>query len=87
MITKAAVKIWIDNLQKEIIIPCHRHSDAYQILHEFGYKPREGYRVIEEGFLDEDDNFLDRVAAKKHAIDHHQLIVSDYSALYSEDLW
>ena len=44
MITSAAVKIFDFRQNKEIIIPCHRHCDAFFILKEFGYKPHDEYK-------------------------------------------
>ena len=89
MITKAAVKIFDERQQKEIIIPCHRHSDAFYILHAFGYKAKQEYREIAQGFLDENDNFLNRVEAWEEARRCRQLKMVDptYHCLFSEDLW
>lgn len=93
MVCRAAVKI-IDLRQngKEVTIPCHRHCDAFQILHDFGYK-REDYKEVAQGFLDEHDNFMTRLEAMDHAIktgqiDLHYCHVSPIGKeLYSEDLW
>lgn len=89
MITKAAVKIMDLRQNKEIIIPCHRHCDAFQILYTLGYKKQVDYRTIAEGFLDENDVFLDRYNAWLEAVRSKQLMVIDNSCkeLYSEDLW
>ena len=91
MITKAAVKIFDVKQNKEMIIPCHRHCDAYEILYNFGYKKNIDYYTIQEGFLDEDDNFLDRHRAYLEAMYDHQLMVVDKNIkcqeLFSEDLW
>ena len=89
MIAKAAVKIMDLRQNKEVIIPCHRHCDAFAILHAFGYKKLIDYKVIAEGFLDENDVFLDRHYAWLDAVHSKQLMVIDNSCkeLYSEDLW
>lgn len=89
MIVKAAVKILDYKQNKIITIPVHRHCDAFYILKEFGYKAREGYKEIEQGFLDEKDNFYSRVAAYEHAWKCGQINdeICQYKALYSEDLW
>lgn len=87
MITRAAVKIHDLRQNKEIIIPCHRHCDAFLILKEFGYKQVIDYKILEQGFLDEHDNFYSRVAAKRHALACAQIIETEFSELYSEDLW
>lgn len=88
MIVKAAIKIYDKRKNKEIIIPCHRHCDAFYILHEFGYRQNQDYVQIAQGFLDEHDNFYDRIAAKKHAQEFNQLKENTRCAeLFSEDLW
>lgn len=50
MIVKAAVKIFDKKQNKEIIIPCHRHSDAFLILKKFDYEPQQDYKIIAQGF-------------------------------------
>lgn len=88
MIVKAAVKVKMLNDDREITIPCHRHCDAFYILHEFGYKQGKDYVQVAQGFLDEHDNFYDRLAAKKHAQEFNQLKENTRCAeLFSEDLW
>ena len=89
MIVKAAVKIFDKRQNKEWIIPCHRHCDAFYILKEFGYMKVYDYEEIEQGFLDEKGEFLDRVAAWKEAYKCRQIKMIDPSCheLFSEDLW
>ena len=90
MIVKAAVKVRMLKDDREITIPCHRHSDSFYILHEFGYKQGTDYKQIAQGFLDEHDNFYDRVAAYKHAWFHMQLPKEEEyrpRELFSEDLY
>ena len=90
MIACAAVKVFIHPLNKEVTIKCHRHCDAYEILHDLNYK-REDYETIEQGFLDEHDNFYNRVEAWKHAYLHDQINPDalEHTALqlFSEDLY
>lgn len=88
MIAKAAVKIKDLKQNKEIIIPCHRHCDAYEILYNFGYK-REDYITLSQGFLDNHNIFMNRHNAWREAKMCKQLLVVDenYQELYSEDLW
>ena len=88
MIVSAAVKIKDLRQDKEIIIPCHRHCDAFYILKQLSYKKNIDYKEIAQGFLDEKDNFYNRVEAWKHAYLHNQ-INSDATLqeLFSEDLW
>ena len=88
MIVKAAVKIYDIRQDKEWIIPCHRHGDAFYILYEFGYKKNIDYKELAQGFIDEEGNFYDRIAAKKHAQAHDQLKENTRCAeLFSEDLY
>lgn len=90
MIVSAAVKVFVYPLNKEIVIKCHRHCDAYEILHDFNYR-NEDYETIEQGFLDENDNFYNRVEAWKHAYLHDQInpdaIEHPVQKLFSEDLY
>jgi len=88
MIVKAAVKIFDVRQNKEIVIPVMRHCDAFDILKQFSYKKNIDYKELAQGFLDEHDNFYDRIAAKKHAQEFNQLKENTRCAeLYSEDLW
>lgn len=89
MITSAAVKIWDNWQEKEIILPVHRHCDAFFILKELGYKARQGYKEIEQGFLNEKGEFLNRTEAWQEAYKCHQMKMIDPSchSLFSEDLW
>lgn len=92
MITKAAVKILNLQTNEEIIIPCHRHCDAFDILHMFHMKKDIDYKIIEQGFLDEKDKFYNRTEAWKHAWEHKQIDddEEDYrlcKELFSEDLY
>lgn len=91
MIVSAAVKIKDLRQDKEIIIPCHRHCDAFYILKEFEYKKNIDYKEIAQGFLDEKDNFYNRVEAWKHAYHCNQInpdaIEHTIQELFSEDLW
>ena len=87
IITRAAVKIYDKKQGKEIIIPCHRHCDAFYMLKEFGYV-RADYDILGQGFLDRDYNFLSRVEAKIAARENNQLLEDNaYTELFSEDLW
>ena len=86
MIVKAAVKIFDKKQNKEWIIPCHRHCDAFYILKEFGYT-KQDYTELEQGFLDEHDNFYNRIAAYDEVMKSGQRQFRDGVMLYSEDLW
>ena len=87
MITSAAVTIFDHRQNKEILIPCHRHCDAFWILKEFGYKVGEDYEQGKQGFLTNKGDFLDRIEAKKHAQECSQVFATDFNELFSEDLW
>lgn len=89
MIVKAAVKIYDARQDKEVVIPCHRHADVYELLYNLGYQTNVDYQPIQEGFLDEHDIFLDRHHAWLDAVHDKQLMVIDPNCrrLYSEDLW
>lgn len=99
MVCRAAVKIYDLRQDKEMIIPCHRHCDAFLILKEFGYKKNIDYREIEQGFLDEHDRFMNRIAAWWEANNCGQFtqaykneLAQEYypttpRQLFSEDIW
>lgn len=87
MITESVVKIYDKRQDKVVFIPCHRHSNAYEILNELGYKQGIDYVTIEQGFRDENGCFYNRIAAKQHAITCGQIEKSEYNQLFSEDLW
>lgn len=93
MITKAAVKFRIKD--KEVIIPCHRHCDAFEILSILDYDPKD-VKVLEQGFYkyteeDKKLEFVNRKEAAKHAYECGQLKDSSETehieTLFSEDLW
>lgn len=99
MITRAAVKIdyWNHNTKQEVIIPCHRHCDAFQILHDFGFIKGVDFREKEQGFLNEKGEFLTRTEAWQEAkrcnqflnsyIEEHVNDIVPTAVLYSEDIW
>ena len=88
MITRAVVKIKDLRQNKEIIIPVHRHCDAFYILKEFGYKIKVDYEILDQGFLNEHDEFLNRQKAYYEAKQCNQITVTEFeNCLYSEDLW
>lgn len=99
MVTRAAVKIdyWNHNTKQEVIIPCHRHCDAFQILHDFGFIKGVDFREKEQGFLNEKGEFLTRTEAWQEAkrcnqfldsyIEEHIDDIVPPTILYSEDIW
>ena len=97
MITAAAVKILLKEENREVIIPCHRHGHAYQILRDLGFQPSD-FKTVKQGFIayevDPDDPFngteffLDRKEALTHAKMNRQILTSESDdELFSEDLW
>jgi hypothetical protein len=87
-ITHAAVKIKDLRQNKIICIPCHRHCDAFRILKEFGYKLNQDYQILEQGFLNEYEQFLNRQEAYFYAKQNGQIDKTEFeNCLYSEDLW
>ena len=99
MITRAAVKIKFFDTDgtRDIIITCHRHCDAFQILKEFGFYKGSDYKELAQGFLNEKGEFLTRTEAYQEAVRYHQFLdsyieehINDTitpTVLYSEDIW
>jgi hypothetical protein len=83
--------------EKEVIIPCHRHCDAFQILKAFGMRRDVDFEEIAQGFLDENDNFMTRAEAWQEARRCYQFLdsyiekycdnINPPTILYSEDVW
>lgn len=87
-IVKAAVKFYdLDNDHAPIIIEAKRHCDAYELAQLTINYDRNN---VVEGFVTDTDEFVDRIEAKKIAVEANQLIVpieETYNELYSEDVW
>lgn len=88
-IASAAVKMKIDGVNGTKIIPLHRHGDINRILVAFGYKPRKGYRIIEQGFVDNLGFFYSREDAANVVKRNGQALKNDDvgKELFSEDLY
>ena len=88
-IVKAAVKFYdLDNDYAPIIIEARRHCDAYELAAKLTMNYDRNNVV--EGFVTDTDEFVNRIEAKKIAVDANQLIVpieETYNELYSEDVW
>lgn len=86
-IERAAVKFYLIKEDREVIIPCHRHCDAYEIMSLMKAESQS----LEEGFLDSDYEFVTRREAYDIAVAADQLIVDKEDIvkclLFSEDLW
>lgn len=89
MVTKAAVIIFDKRQNKNIIIPVHRHCDAFYILKEFGYKINIDYTILQQGFLNQKDEFMTRVEAYNEALHCNQITPQTPfpTELFSEDLY
>ena len=91
MIICAALKIKVEGLDHETVVPCIRHGDGFKILEDLGYAPKTKYKVLEQGFITQDRKFLTRKEAFDYASEIGQLpsTLIRYSSgiLYSEDLY
>ena len=97
MIIAAAIKYEIEATGKEVVLCGARHGDVFTQLEGLGFKPREGYKEIEQGFIDTHYNFLTREEAYDHAKACGQLCAKIIyereekglfgKELISEDLW
>ena len=95
MLICAALLVQVEGLDHTTIVPCRRHGEGFQILKDLGYAPKTKYKVINQGFIDTNGNFLDRAEALHHAIECGQLSTSTrwyqedhgHEELYSEDLY
>ena len=97
MILASAIKYKIEATGKEVILCGARHGDIFIQLNMLGFKPRNGYQEIEQGFIDHNNNFLTRTEAYDHAkrcgqicakiIYEHEELGIFGRKLFSEDLW
>jgi len=92
MILASAIKFYIEETKREVILCGHRHWNVFAQLEALGFKPQKGYKEIEQGFIDDKNNFLTREEAFEHAIECGQLeadrdLGSCCERLVSEDLW
>ena len=95
MIICAAIKIQVEGLDHETIIPCRRHGDAFQILKDLGYAPKTKYKELAQGFINHEGAFIDRIKAYREAKCSGQISQTtrwykedhNDSELYSEDLY
>lgn len=87
MLVKAAVKILVTETNQELIVTDVRHGDCFYQISQMGFKPRQGYKELAQGFVTDTGVFLDRYEAKKHAIACGQIVNLEYAELYSEDVW
>lgn len=100
MILCAALKIEIKEREESesrfVVLPCRRHGDGFSFLKEYG-RPKDFWtaKVVEQGFITHQGDFLNRKDAYDHALRCGQLSVSTIwykddrkdNELYSEDLY
>ena len=58
MIICAALKIQVEGLDHDTILPCWRHGKGFQILEDLGFQPKKGYKVLEQGFINHKGEFI-----------------------------
>ena len=95
MLICAALLIQVEELDHTTTLPCRRHGDGFQILRDLGFTPKIKYKILSQGFIDHNGNFLDRIEAFNHAKQCGQLTATtmwykeDHNdvELYSEDLY
>ncbi len=94
MIVAAAIKFHIDKTGQDVVLCGVRHGDCFAQLKGLGFEPKKGYREIEQGFVDNKGNFLNRreawhTAAMCMQLSFNNVIdnVGGDPELFSEDLW
>ena len=92
MLLCAAVKFHITATDKEVVVACRRHCEAFNMLRDMGYEPKQGYKTIAQGFITTSGMFLDRKQAYRHAVSCGQLsdtVIRNVlnEELFSEDLY
>lgn len=91
MIICAALRLV--NHKQDIVIPCHRHANGYQMLRDLVID-YHNFDII-EGFIDHKNKFLNRKEAFVHwnecgqssAEDRQRKFKTEEVELYSEDLY
>lgn len=95
MILAAAILYKIKKTEKAVVLCGARHGDIFKQIECMGFDPKDGYEEIEQGFIDNCNNFLTREEAFEHAKACGQLCAkiinermkSGSKQLISEDLW
>lgn len=95
MLICAALLVQVEGLDHTTIVPCRRHGDGFRILEDLGYAPKTKYRIVEQGFINNNGEFLNRKDAFKYAYEIGQLSATtrwyhedhEHDELYSEDLY
>lgn len=94
MIVSAAVKYHLlpfESIEDEIIAIVRRHRECLSKLKAHGYRLGVDFEIVEEGFLTDKGEFLNRWDAADHAYECGQLVETAeeprIDRLMSEDLW
>lgn len=98
MILAAAIKFYIETTGEEVVLCGARHGDVFAQLKSLGFKARNNYRELDQGFIDHHNNFLTRSEAFEHAKECGQLSKRTIhmrehgeciggKEMISEDLW
>lgn len=93
MIICAALLVENKDTKEQVVMPCFRHGNGFQMMQEFCL--RDKWKVIEQGFITHENVFLNRIEAYKHALSCGQLSAANKRykeenrevKLYSEDLY
>lgn len=87
MIICSAIKFYQkDDEEYPVIMTAKRHADVFEKMFNLGIKYHKDSAI--QGFLTDDNHFLDRYEAKHEARRCGQLVVDTGDrALYSEDIW
>jgi hypothetical protein len=95
MLICAALLIQVEGLDHSTILPCRRHGDGFKILKDLCYVPKTKYKVVSQGFINHNGEFLDRKEAFKYVKEIGQCNTTQrwywedhaQDELYSEDLY
>lgn len=94
MIVSAAVKVCFlpcETVEDEVIYLVRRHRHCKEALDDRGYILGKDYKIVQEGFITDKDEYLDRREAADHAYECGQLVETAeeprIEVLFSEDLW
>lgn len=87
MIKASAILFTEENSSFPVIMTGLRHADIFERMFQLGIKYNKA--AIVQGFLTDDNRFLDRYDAKHEARRCNQLLpdVDDGRELFSEDIW
>lgn len=85
MIVAAAIKFYVVGDEYPTIMMGRRHPDIFKKMYEMGIEYDKLTHI--QGFMTNNDKFLDRCEAKQYAIECGQIKESKFDELYSEDLW